>query len=492
MTTDRSPPEPDEPIDPSPGEDEIIVHEPGRDTPEEQAVDELLETLPTATEAEVGELAPAMEDLPPADAADTLESLQPEQSAEVLTRMEEESAADALAHMDSALAATVLLDLEPEEAAAFIDEMEPDDAADILQALPKDSCATILKRLPLRKAALLGKLALYDPRSAGGVMTTDILVVRAGMTIAQAIEFIRTHPMDETQSDVYAVDDERRLVGAITLRQLLFTEDRELVSAHVTADLDAVLPTVDREEVAELFQKYDYITLPVVDEERRILGMVTVDDVMDIISAERADDALKLVGVRENEAAYGSIGGKFRGRSPWLLMNLLTAQAASAVLLYYHGFIEAIPVVAAVFPVIANESGNTGQQSLAVVLRGLVLDQIKREMVFKLLAREVASGLLTGALVGLFFALSIALLNLTGIMPEMSWRLGAVAGVAMMAAMTAACLIGAGIPLLLDRLGFDPATASSIFLTMLTDGLSYAIFLTLAFVMRGWWVPPIP
>lgn len=469
---------------------EIIVHEPGAETPEEQVVEELLETLPTATEAQVEELAPAIEELPAADAADTLESLEPEQSAEVLTQMEEESAAEALAHMDSALAATVLLDLEPAEAAAFIEEMDPDDAADILQALPKESCATILKDLPLRKRALLGKLALYDPRSAGGVMTTDILVVRAGMTIGQAIEFIRMHPMTENQSDVYVVDDDRRLVGVITLRQLLFTDDREPVSAHVTADLDAVLPTVDREEVAELFQKYDYITLPVVDEERRILGMVTVDDVVDIISAERAGDALKLVGVQESEAAYGSVLGKFRGRSPWLLMNLLTAQAASSVLLVYHEFIELIPVVAAVFPVIANESGNTGQQSLAVVLRGLVLDQIKREMVAKMLLREVASGLLTGALVGVVFACSIYMLNLTGIMPEMSWRLGAVAGIAMMAAMTSACLIGAGIPLLLDRLGLDPATASSIFLTMLTDGLSYAIFLTLAFVLRGWWVGP--
>lgn len=473
-------------------EDELIVHEPGVETPEEQAVEELLETLPRATEEEVGELAPVVEELPPADAADALESMEPEQSAEVLSQMEEESAAEALAHMDAALAATVLLDLEPEESAAFIQEMGPDDAADILQALPKTSCETILSRLPAAKAALLGKLALYDPKSAGGVMTTDIQVVRAAMTIGQAIEYIRTHPLNENQTDVYVVDDERRLIGAITLRQLLFADDADPVSKHVSTDLDAVLPAVNREEVAELFQKYDYITMPVVDDQRRILGMVTVDDVIDIISAARAEDAMKLVGVREEEAAYGSVVGKFKGRSPWLLMNLLTAQAASAVLLYYHDFIEMIPVVAAVFPVIANESGNTGQQSLAVVLRGLVLGQIKGEMVARLLVREIATGLLVGLLVGVCFGISIWVLHATGIMPAMSWRLGVVAGVAMMAAMTSACLIGAAIPLILERLGFDPATASSIFLTMLTDGLSYAIFLTLAFVLRDWWVLSLP
>ncbi len=478
----QGPPEPQEP--------EIVVHEPGVETPEEQVVEELLETLPRATEAQVEELAPAMEDLPAADAAETLANLEPEQSAEVLTQMEDESAAEALAHMDAALAATVLLDLEPEESAAFVDEMDPDDAADILQALPKPACETILKRLSPRKAALLGKLALYDPKSAGGVMTTDILVVREGMTIGQAIEFIRTNPMTENQNDVYVVDPDRRLVGAITLRQLLFTDDRELVEAHADTDLDAVRPTLGREEVADLFQKYDYITLPVVDEERRVLGMVTVDDVIDIVSAERAEDALKLVGVREGEAAYGGVIQKFRGRSPWLLMNLITAQAASAVLLYYHDFIELIPVVATVYPVIANESGNTGQQSLAVVLRGLVLGQIKREMVWKMIAREVASGLLTGAFVGLCFGFSIWMLHATGLMPDMSWRLGAVAGIAMASAMTAACLIGAAIPLILDRLNFDPATASSIFLTMLTDGLSYAVFLGLAFAMQTWWAGP--
>lgn len=467
-------------------ESELVVHAPGRDSPDERVIEELQETLHGATEDEVEALAPVVDELEPADAAETLVSLEPEQSAEVLTQMEEESAADALAHMDAALAATVILDLEPDEASAFIDEMDPDDAADILQALPKDTRALLLSRLAPRRAALLGKLTLYDPESAGGVMTTDILVVRANMSIGQAIEFIRTHPMTENQSDAYVVDEQRRLIGTIGLRQLLFTDDHELVEAHVQRDLDAVLPSVDRKDVAEIFQKYDYITLPVVDEHRRILGMVTVDDVIDIISAERAEDPLKLVGVRGSEAAYSGVLTKIKGRSPWLLMNLITAQIASAVLLAYHQFIELIPVVAVIYPVIANEAGNTGQQSLAVTLRGLVLGQIRKDMVLKMIAREILSGVVIGAAVGVCFALSIWALNATGLMPEMSWRLGAVAGAAMLGSMTIACLVGCAIPLILDRAGFDPATASSIFLTMLTDSISYAVFLTIAFILRGW------
>lgn len=466
---------------PSADEAQLVVHEAGVEEAQEQAVEDLIESAPTAEE-----LAPRIEELAPADAAETIASLEPEQQAEVLGEIEEESAADALAHMDPALAATVLVDLEPAEAAEFIDLMAADDAADVLQALPKETAADILRRLKPRKAAMLGKLALYDPKTAGGVMTTEILVVRSTMTIAQAVEFIRTHPMEENQTDIYVTDEGRRLIGTITLRQMLFAPDPDTVAQHVNRDLDAVLVGVPREEVADLFQRYDYITMPVVDEERRVLGMVTVDDVLDIISAARAEDPLKLAGVQEGESVDSSLWRKIRGRSPWLLMNLLTAQAASIVLLYYHDFIELLPIVAVIFPVIANESGNTGQQSLAVTLRGLVLGQVRKEMVARLLGKEIAVGMLTGAGVGLAFCLTIWGMHASGLMPELTWKIGVVAGLATAGAMTAACLVGAAIPLILDRMGLDPATASSIFLTMLTDFLSYGIFLTMAFWMRTW------
>lgn len=462
-------------------ESELVVHEAGVEEAAEQAVEDLIESAPRTED-----LAPRIEELAAADAAETIANLEPEQQAQVLEQIEEESAADALAHMDPALAATVLLDMEPEEAAAFVDLMAADDAADVLQSLPKATAADLLRRLKPRKAAMLGKLALYDPKTAGGIMTTEILVVRAAMTIAQAIEFIRTHPMVENQSDVYVTDENRRLIGTITLRQLLFTPDQDLVATHVNGDLDAVRVGVPREEVADLFQRYDYITMPVVDDERRILGMVTVDDVLDIITSARADDPLKLAGVQEGESVDSSLWRKIRGRSPWLLMNLLTAQGASAVLLYYHDFIELLPIVAVIYPVIANESGNTGQQSLAVTLRGLVLGQIRRETVLRLLRKEVMVGVMIGAMVGLCFCMTIWAMNATGLMPELTWKIGVIAGAATAGAMAMACFVGAAIPLLMDRLGFDPATASSIFLTMMTDFLSYGVFLTLAFACRGW------
>jgi len=433
-------------------------------------------------------MAPRVEELEAPEAAEVLETLEPEESAQVVKRMEEELAAEALAYMDPSLAVTVLMDLEPLEAAGLVALMEPDDAADILQAMPKPMVEQLLSKLHPRQAAALGKLVLYDPESAGGIMTTGIIVVPETMTIGKAIEFIQRHEISPSQHDVYCVDDQKRLVGAIGLRELLLHPDKAAVGAWMERDLDAVLPTVDREAVARLFEKYDYLTVPVVDEQRRVLGMITVDDVIDIIAAEHTEDAYKQVGAGAHEAVYSPVHQKFKGRFPWLLVNLLTSQIAASVLFLYKDLIELVPVVVTVFPVIANQAGNAGQQSLAVTLRGLVRGEIRSDRVWPLIAREIMLGVVAGVSVGLVLWLSMWLIgaDMLGIHREFTWRIGLVAGVAMAAALCVGCLVGTLIPLLLDRTGFDPATGSSIFLTMMTDGCAYLTFLTMVYFAHGW------
>ncbi len=464
---------------------------PSTDEELEREVEALIES---GAEPEI--LAPVIAEQAPADAADTLESLEPEESVEVLHEMEDRAAAEALAHMELPLAVTVMMDLPIEESATLVGLMEPDDAADLLQGLAPALAKEILGRIEPRAAALLGKLALYDPETAGGIMTTDILVVRAGATIGQAIEHIKKNPMEESQTDIYVADDDRRLIGAVTMRDLLVTGDGERVIDHIDRHVESLSPATDREEVANLFQRYDYITLPVVDDERRILGMVTIDDVLDIIESERSEDAGKLVGAGAGEAVYSTVAVKLRGRTPWLLLNLIAAQLGSSILLFFHDLIHLIPIVATIYPVIANQSGNTGQQSLAIMLRGLVKGQVRKEQIARLLLREVLVGLISGVLVGVVFGGSVALLNAVGLVDSFDWRMGVVAGLAMAGAMTIACLVGASIPVVLEQRGLDPATASSIFLTMATDFLSYSIFLTLVFLLKDWLVPglslPLP
>ncbi len=455
-------------------------------------IDEQVQQM-IAQEALPEELAARVEEQEPADAADTIERLDREEQAALVHHMQDEAAADALAHMELPLAATVLLDLDPPEAAALLGLMDPDDAADLLQEVPKDRRKAILATVPPRQAAVLGKLALYDPETAGGIMTTTVGVVRAGVTIGRAIGVLKRNPIEEEQNEVYCVDDQKRLVGTIGLRDLLVLDDEARVEDHMERDVHAVVPDVDREEVARMFERYDLLTLPVVDPEQRVLGIITVDDVVDIIAAEATEDAYKQVGAGEAEAVYSTTLDKLKGRTPWLLVNLLVAQLGSAVLLAYEGLINAIPVVAIVYPIIANQSGNSGHQSMAITLRGLVLGEVRRERVWPLVRREIAFGAVTGLLIGVILGLGAALI--APLIPTLAdyqinwWWLGAVSGLAMAGALTVSCLVGTGVPMMMDRLGFDPATASSIFVTMLTDAISYATFLTLVLVMRGLLAP---
>ncbi len=457
----------------------------------EAALDELMEG-----EFDAAQMAPHMAELEPADAADRLEDLDPDEQSELVHLLEDRDAADALAHMEVPLAVSVISDLPPKEAAALIGLMEPDDAADLLQELDVAERQKLIKHLHPKQAAVLGKLALYDPESAGGIMTTRIAVVREGMRIGQAIEFLKTHSLDSAQTELFVVDELKRLKGLIGLRDLLVIDDEEPLADHLDSDYDAVTTEIDREEVARLFERYDLLTLPVVDEEGRVLGMVTIDDVVDIISAEATEDAYKQVGAGQGEAVYSRVVDKLKGRGPWLVINLLMAQAGSAVILFYTDLIELLPVVAVIYPVIANQSGNSGQQSLAITLRGIVLGEVRPERVWPLVRRELVFGVVVGIVIGVLFAVGAALLGPLVVSDPasegraLSWGVfGLVCGGAMALAMVVGVMIGTATPMILQRLGADPATASALFVTMLTDAISYALFLGFVLLAQPYLLP---
>jgi magnesium transporter len=324
------------------------------------------------------------------------------------------------------------------------------------------------------------------------------VVIRSGLSIGQSIDRIKRQKLRDDQPYIYVVDDMKRLLGTISLRDILIIDDDEPVADHIDTDIDSLLPETDREEVAKLFERYDYLTMPVVDENRRILGMITIDDVIDIIAAETTEDALKQVGAGSDEQVISSIKAKLRGRLPWLAVNLGTASMAAAAVLPFQDAIELLPVVAVIFPIIANQAGNTGFQSLAVTLRGIVLGEIRPDRIRPLLMRELGFGLISGAVIGLVvFALIIGLGILgratdIGLFAGFGWRLGLVAGGAMNAVMIVGCLVGTAVPLVMKRLGADPAAASSIFLIMLTDMVSFATFLGLVFFLRDWLIAEHP
>ncbi|MEE2973312.1 MAG: magnesium transporter [Planctomycetota bacterium] len=432
-------------------------------------------------------LASAVEAQDPADAADTLETLEESEAADVLERMDLENAADALSHMVAPLAVSVLEDLveeDPRFAARLVGEMPADDAADLLQFASDELMAAVLREMPARPRAVVEGLLAFDPDTAGGLMNPSVLEVRETMLVREAVEVIRDADPDAETEHVFVVDAAGRLTGIVGLRRLVIAQTHERIADICNRHVDAIRPDVDSEAVALEFEKYDHRVLPVVDARDHLLGVVTVDDVLDSIRAESTEDAQKMVGAGREEMVFSSVGDKLKGRLPWLVVNLLTSAIAALVVLQFEGLIAEVAVLAVLMPVIANQSGNAGQQSLAVTLRGIVLDQVNPKVAGRLLARESAVGLINGAIAGALVGGLVTVVSIAA--GEGSWRLGAVIAASMTCSLTVGTFTGTVLPMLMRRFGADPATASTIFLTMVTDSLSFLIFLGMASALSGW------
>lgn len=451
----------------------------------QQEVDALMELT-----IDPAELAEAVERQSPPDAADTLETLQEEQATGVLEEMDDQAAADALAEMNLPLAISMLDDLideEPVYAGLLLELMAPDDAADLLQSLDDERRTRLLTMIDPQRRARLMELMRYDEESAGGMMTTDFLALRADMTVVQAIDLIRASPVPEHTHSALVTDRQGHLIGIVPLRKLLLARPDDTIAAVMDRKVEAVRAAMDREQVAREFDRYGYDMLPVVDEANRLLGIVTVDDVIDIIRAEQTEDVQKTVGAGAGEAVYSTLREKIRSRFPWLLVNLFTSTVAAMVVLQFHDLIGELAVLAVLMPVIANQAGNAGQQSLAVTLRGIVLDEVRSGRIAPLVLREAAvglfNGLVGGAIVGAVLMLFSTLIRGAG------WELGVVAAISMTASLAIGCFVGSSMPIIIRRLGFDPATGSTIFLTMTTDTISFLTFLSTARALSHWLLP---
>jgi len=319
------------------------------------------------------------------------------------------------------------------------------------------------------------------------MMTTDYLAVRDSMTVREATEAIRrAASLGEDWLYVFVVDWRGRLQGRATMRALLLADPSQRVMQISEKQVDAVKPDLDRDDVAREFEKYDYLVLPVVDEEDRMLGVITVDDVVDVIRQEGTEDAQAMVGAGREEAVFSSIADKLRGRLPWLFVNLFTSSLAALVVWMFGGLIAELAILAVVMGMIANQAGNAGQQSLAVTLRGIVLDEVHVGSALRLVRRETIVGLVNGSVCGVLVGAAVGTIEYVQAPETTMWKLGVVVAVAMTVALAVGTLVGSSLPLVVRRFGADPATASTIFLTMVTDSMSFLAFLGLASALSGW------
>lgn len=429
----------------------------------------------------------AIAEATPGDAADILEAISGEAAGELVTDLGVTDAAEVLEELRDDLAAEILMELVPATAARIIAEMPPEEAVDILERLDRADANALIRLLADDVASEIRDLLTFAPDSAGGLMTTDIAVLPMGITAGEAIERIRQlHEEFEDLSYVYIVDDDQHLQGVLSFRDLVFNRpgvglDDVMVRNPVSVDSDT-----DREVVAELTQRYGLFGVPVVSTQGRLLGMVTHESVIETVQAEASEDFATSVGAGAEETVYTDVFRSVRVRLPWLALNLLLALTVAFVIESQTGLISREPVLAALMPVIALLGGNGGSQSLAVVIRGLATDSIPSGRSREIVARQAAVGLFNGMALAVFSALVTLLLlgmEIFETTEAANTDIAIIVAIAAMANLVIASTAGTLIPLVMRRAGLDPALASSIFLTLITDVVGFGGFLLVAGIL---------
>jgi magnesium transporter len=416
----------------------------------------------------------ALEELHASDLALILEELENEERVALITSMDNEKAADALSEMDPESHPEELFEfLTAEQSKAIISELDSDDATDLVSLLPETEQDTLLRNVDEEDAADIRQLMAYPEDSAGGLMSKEIMSISEKFNRREAMEEIvrRSDEVDDFYY-IYIVDEEHKLKGVVSLKNLIrakpfaqLSEITEQKSVYVTAD-------TDQEEVARVFSKYNLASLPVVDQDMKLLGRITFDDVMDVMEEETTEDILKIAGVSEDARLTGGWYNSVASRIPWLMLNLLTASIAGFVIFSFNNIIEQISIIVAYMPIIAGVAGNGATQTLAVTLRRISVEKVPKDKIMEIVLKEVLVGLSIGLVIGLS-------ISLFAYLSDGNILLGVVVFLAMTLNLLISGLAGSAIPLLLNQLGVDPALASSIFITALTDILGFTILLSL-------------
>jgi magnesium transporter len=414
-------------------------------------------------------------DIEPADLAEVLTALDERERVSVVQALPPELSSQALAEMpEEAHAGETLAALDPDLAAEIVDELDDDDAADILGELDPTRQEQILSAVEDRTE--VDQLLRYDEETAGGLMTTHMVVVQDTATAGEALEEIRRQAEEvEDFYQVFVVDGERRLVGTLPFKDLVISRpERPVRDFMIEADI-FVTPDLDQEEVARLMARYNLPSVAVVDEVGRLLGRVTFDDVIDVVEAETTEDLLKFGGVSPDEELAAGWKMSVRSRLPWLSVNLATAFLAGGVVYSFQHTIQRTLALAVWMPIIAGMGGNAGTQALAVTVRRLALGLLPVNIFARVVGKELLVGIINGLAMGLVVGM---IASFMGEGP----RLGLVVFLAMVGNLMVAGFAGAFIPILLERMGIDPAVASSIFVTTFTDVCGFLLLLGLA----GW------
>ncbi|MGB5656652.1 MAG: magnesium transporter [Acidimicrobiia bacterium] len=420
----------------------------------------------------------------PENAADILEALAEEGAADLLRDLDPDDAGEVLDEMRPEAAADVLETILPSAAAAMISMMDADQAADVIGLLEPAERTAILAALDPKAAAEIQNLLVYAADTAGGMMTTDFASLPTGVSAGEAIEALRRlhDRLGSNISYVYVTDDRDHLRGVISFRDLVFARPGRALEEVMLADPVSVVPSTDREIVAELIQRYHLIAIPVVDDDGVLVGMVKISEAIEAIQAEAGEDIAVMVGAGEEETIFTPVSVSVRRRLPWITFNLVVGFVIAYVIAQFESVLEGAVILAAYMPLVALLGGNSGAQSLAVIIRSIAVGDLPRGRARRAVRREMAVTMVDGLAIALLAAMMGALtVELFGDQSTVNpWEIGAILFVSVIVSIFVGGLVGSGIPIVLRRMGQDPALASNIFLTMTTDLVSFGGFLLTA------------
>lgn len=432
---------------------------------------ELVAALDSGTGREVRRM---LQTLTPQSIAQLLESLPPRIRQVLWTLIDKEVEGEVLQELTDEVRSQILATMDTEEMVAVMEGLDADDVADILQDLPERVMGEVLSAMKETDRSRVESVLAYDEETAGGLMDTDTISVRPNLTLDVVLRYLRRHEqLPESTDSLFVINRKGQYIGLLPLSKLLTTDPGVTVREVVNTDVEPIPADMADTDVARLFQKYDWITAPVVDENNRLLGRITIDDVVDVIREDADHSLMSLAGLDEEEDTFAPVPRTARRRALWLGINLLTALLASWVISLFQGTLDKVVALAVLMPIVASMGGVAGSQTLTVVIRGMALGQIGRSNLSWLLSRELGSAALNALL---WSAVMGAVAAIWFGDTSIAWIIVA----AMVINLITAAVAGAVLPVLLQAMRIDPALAGGVALTTVTDVVGFMSFLGLA------------
>jgi len=421
--------------------------------------------------------------LQPVDVADYITELHQLQQAIAFRLLNKSHAIDVFEYLPKHVQEELLNSMQDTQVVQLVEEMSPDERAELFDELPAKLVKRLLEKLSPEQKQVTSTILGYPEGTAGRVMTTKYVRLKAGLTVGEALSKIRLQDEDkETIYYAYVTDDKRSLVSVVSLRQLLFTFPDVLIQDIASRRVIKVSTETPAEEVARTMQRYDLIAIPVVDQENLLVGIITIDDVIDILEAEATEDIQKLAGISGDESALSPPYVTIKKRLPWLLVIMGLYIGTASAIAPFQPVISAVPILAVIMPIFSNTGGTVGIQALTVTIRGLGVGEVTVKDTLKILGKEIVAGMGTALTLGL----TMMVLSLIWAKPEERW-VAVIAGIVMASNTVVAVTLGTLLPMGLKQLKLDPALVSGPLVTTILDTIGFLTFLTMISSARNFW-----